>query len=59
MELKKFNKDVYQIIEGGVVVAFAIRYSNEMWGLSDANDKKIVGGRFKKPKEVFEFFKSR
>lgn len=57
MKLKRYNSDVYQIINNeGNVVAFATKYSNELWGISNTDDKRLVGAHFKKPKEAFKFY---
>jgi hypothetical protein len=52
-KLERFDKDCYRIVEGGSVVAFAIRLSNDRWRLSDVDDFPLLGNRsFDKPKDV-------
>lgn len=52
-KLERYDKDCYRIFEGGSVVAFALRLSNDRWRLSDLDDFPLLGRKsFDKPKSV-------
>ena len=52
-KLERYDKDCHRIVEGGSVVAFAIRLSNDRWRLSDIDDFPLLGRKsFDKPKSV-------
>lgn len=52
-KLERYDKDCHRIVEGGSVVAFAIRLSNDRWRLSDLDDFPLLGRRsFAKTTEV-------
>jgi len=56
LKTERFNKDAYRITKDGEIVAFALRMSNDKWGAFDANERRITGRTFEKPKDVRDWF---
>lgn len=48
----RYDKDVYRIELDGVIVAMAMRLTNDRWALNDTNDRRISKSTWSKPAEV-------
>lgn len=48
----RYDKDAYRIELDGVVVAMALRLSNDRWALHDTDDRRIGARTWGKPAEV-------
>lgn len=60
MKLKRYNSEVYQILdETGAVAFMALQLLNERWGAYDKDEARITSQTFDTPKQALEFVVSR
>jgi len=53
---KRYNADVYRLIEAEQIVGFALRSTNGSWWMTDPNDKRMDRVSYGSPSEVAKCF---
>lgn len=56
MKLERYDKDMYRVVNGGVIIGFASRLSNGFWAACDVDDSRLTRKSFVKPKDVMDWF---
>lgn len=45
MKLERYDKDMYRVVNGGIIIGFASRLSNGFWAACDVDDFSLSGWR--------------